>query len=364
MKPEDVKGRRGEMVFLPPEKKIALITGVTGQDGSYLAELLLAKGYDVHGIVRRSSHFNRGFIEETRTKAEAEGRVFDLHYGDMTDSSSLHKIVAETRPTEIYNLAAQSHVRVSFEKPEFTTDVNAVGVLRLLEAIRQTGVETRFYQASTSELFGKVAETPQTETTPFRPRSPYAIAKLYAFEIVRHYREAYGLHASNGILFNHESPRRGENFVTRKITYSLARIRAGLQDELRLGNLNAVRDWGFAGDYVRAMWLMMQQDEPDDYVIATGRTRTVRDFVEIAGYAAGFSIEWEGEEEAEIGIDAPTGQTIIRVDPRYYRPTEVETLCGDPTKARDVLGWEPELGFEGLVRRMVKSDLAIHGVGA
>jgi len=338
-------------------RKVALITGVTGQDGSYLAEFLLEKGYDVHGVVRRTSQFNRGFIEGTRADAVAAGQVFDLHYGNMGDSSSLHRIVSIAQPTEIYNLAAQSHVRVSFDEPEYAADIDGVGVLRLLEGIRQTGIKCRFYQASTSELYGKVVETPQTEETPFYPRSPYGVAKLYGFWIVKNYREAYGMHASNGILFNHESPRRGENFVTRKITYSLARIRAGLQEVLRLGNLDAKRDWGFARDYVEAMWLVLQQDEPDDYVVATGETHTVREFVERAAAIAGFDIEWAGEGVDETGRDRKTGRTVVAIDPKYFRAAEVDLLLGDPVKARKVLGWEPRVSFDELVELMMKADL-------
>ena len=338
-------------------RQIALVTGITGQDGSYLAEFLLEQGYDVHGIVRRTSQFNRERIEATRRTAMAMGRVFELHYGNMGDSSSLHRIIALARPTELYNLAAQSHVRVSFDEPEYAADINGVGVLRLMEAIRQTGIQCRFYQASTSELYGKAVETPQTETTPFHPRSPYGVAKLYGFWIVRNYRESYGMHASNGILFNHESPRRGENFVTRKITYSLARIRAGLQDTLRLGNLDARRDWGYAADYVRVMWRMLQEDTPDDYVIATGEAHTVREFVERAAAIAGFDLQWEGAGVGEVGRDRRTGGVIVTVDPKFYRPAEVDALLGDPGKARARLGWSPSVTFEGLVDLMMTADL-------
>ena len=337
--------------------KSALITGITGQDGSYLAELLIDKGYDVHGVIRRTSMFNRQRIEEARERATASNRVYELHYGDMGDSSSLNRIIAMTRPDEIYNLAAQSHVQVSFDSPEFTADVDATGVLRLLEAVRSNRLETRVYQASTSELYGLVQETPQSERTPFYPRSPYGVAKLYAFWIVKNYREAYGMHASNGILFNHESPRRGENFVTRKITLSLARIKAGLQPTLTLGNLDAKRDWGFAGDYVEAMWLMQQQAEPDDYVIATGETRTVRDFIDAAAPYAGFDIVWEGEGVKEVGRDRKSGKTVVEVDPRYFRPAEVDVLLGDPRKAEQVLGWKPRVSFHRLVELMMKADL-------
>ena len=343
-------------------RKVALITGVTGQDGSYLAELLLAKGYDVHGIVRRSSHFNRTYIEETRSAAQAAGRMFDLHYGDMGDSSSLHRIISICRPDEIYNLAAQSHVRVSFDEPENAVNINGAGVLRLLEAIRQTGIDCRFYQASTSELYGKAVETPQTETTPFYPRSPYSVAKLYGYWIVKNYRESYGMHASNGILFNHESPRRGENFVTRKITYSFARFRAGKQDVLRLGNLDARRDWGYAKDYVDAMWRMLQQPHSDDYVVATGEMHTVREFVERAASIAGFDLVWQGEGVAETGVDRKTGKTMVQIDPKYFRPAEVDLLLGKPDKARTVLGWQPTVRFEGLVEIMMRADLKLMGV--
>ena len=337
--------------------KTALITGVTGQDGSYLAELLLAKGYDVHGIIRRTSQFNRGFIEGTRTKAKAEGKVFDLHYGNMGDSSSLHRIISITRPDEIYNLAAQSHVKVSFDEPEYAADIDGVGVLRLMEGIRQTGIDCRFYQASTSELYGEVAEIPQRESTPFHPRSPYGVAKLYGYWIVKNYRESYGMHASNGILFNHESPRRGENFVTRKVTYSLARIKAGLQEELRLGNMDAKRDWGYAKDYVEGTWRMLQQDKPGDYVLATGETHSVREFIERATQIAGFDLVWEGEGVNEVGIDRKTGKQIVSIDPKYFRPAEVDLLLGDPTLAKTELGWTPAVTFEGLVELMMRADL-------
>ena len=341
--------------------KIALITGINGQDGSYLAEFLLDKGYDVHGVIRRTSQFNRGHIEETLRQARAQGKVYELHYGNMADSNSLHRIILLCQPTEIFNLAAQSHVHISFDEPEFAANVNGVGVLRMLESMRQTGIECRFYQASTSELYGKVVETPQTEETPFYPRSPYAVAKLYAYWMVKNYREAYDMHASNGILFNHESPRRGENFSTRKITYSLARIKAGLQDVLKLGNLESKRDWGYAMDYVEAMWLILQQDEPDDYVIATGETHSVREFVERACEISGFDLAWEGEAEDEVGKDRKTGKTIISIDPKFYRPTEVDLLLGDPSKARRVLGWEPRVTFAGLVEMMVHADLKLWG---
>lgn len=338
-------------------KKVALITGITGQDGSYLAELLLEKGYDIHGIIRRTSLFNRTRIEDVREAAKKNNQVYDLHYGDMGDSSSLNRIVAEVRPTEIYNLAAQSHVKVSFDSPEFTADVDATGVLRLLEAIRSNKLDARFYQASTSELYGKVVETPQSETTPFYPRSPYGVAKLYGFWIVKNYRESYNMHASNGILFNHESPRRGENFVTRKITLSLARIKAGLQTTLRIGNMDAKRDWGHAQDYVEMMWMMLQQPEPDDYVAATGETHTVREFIEKAAPFAGYDIAWEGEGDTEIGRDKKSGKVIVEVDPKFYRPAEVELLLGNPTKAKTKLGWKPKITFEKLIEVMMQADL-------
>ena len=344
-------------------KKAALITGVTGQDGSYLAELLLEKGYDVHGIIRRTSLFNRSRIEEARDLARKQGKVYELHYGDMSDSSSLNRIISQTRPDEVYNLAAQSHVKVSFDSPEFTADVDATGVLRLLEAIRSNKLESRFYQASTSELFGKVQEVPQKETTPFYPRSPYGVAKLYGFWIVKNYRESYGMHASNGILFNHESPRRGENFVTRKITLSLARIKAGLQPTLRIGNMDAKRDWGFARDFVEMMWLMLQQPEADDYVAATGDTHTVREFIERAAPYAGYEISWEGHGDTEIGRDKQTGKIVVEVDPKFYRPAEVDLLLGDPSKAKSKLGWKPKVGFPQLVEMMMKADLEALAVG-
>lgn len=343
--------------------KIALITGITGQDGSYLAELLLEKGYEVHGILRRSSSFNTSRIEHLYlsewVRDMRRKRLINLHYGDMTDSSSLIRIIGQTRPTEIYNLAAQSHVKVSFEVPEYTADVDAVGTLRLLEAVRILGLEkhTRIYQASTSELFGDVLEVPQTEKTPFNPRSPYACAKVYAYWITRNYRDSYGMYTCNGILFNHESERRGENFVTRKITLAAARIKAGLQDKLYLGNLNAMRDWGYARDYVECMWLIMQQPEPDDYVIATGEQHTVREFADLAFRHAGIPLHWEGEGLDEKGI-AADGRVLVEVDPRFFRPAEVETLLGNPEKARRQLGWNPrKTSFETLVRLMVENDL-------
>jgi GDPmannose 4,6-dehydratase len=338
-------------------KNIALITGITGQDGSYLAEFLLEKGYEVHGIIRRTSLFNRTRIEDARDEARKAGKTYELHYGDMADSSSLNRILALVRPTEVYNLAAQSHVRVSFDSPESTADVDATGVLRLLEGIRSNKLDAKFYQASTSELFGKVLEIPQRETTPFYPRSPYGVAKLYGYWITKNYRESYGMHASNGILFNHESPRRGENFVTRKITLSLAKIKAGSTSTLRLGNLDAKRDWGFAGDYVEMMWMMLQQPESDDYVAATGDTRTVREFVERAAVICGWDIEWSGNGEAEKGRDKKSGKLLIEVDPKFYRPAEVDILVGDPSKAKAKLGWVPKVGFEQLVEMMMKADL-------
>ena len=338
--------------------KRALITGVTGQDGAYLAELLLSKDYVVHGIKRRASSFNTDRVDHLYQDPHDQARRFVLHYGDLTDSTNLIRIIQEVRPHEIYNLAAQSHVAVSFEAPEYTAETDAVGALRLLEAIRILGLEkrTRFYQASTSELYGRVRESPQTEQTPFCPRSPYAVAKLYAYWITVNYREAYGMYACNGILFNHESPRRGETFVTRKITRGLARIRAGLQPRLYLGNLDALRDWGHARDYVEMQWLMLQQEEPDDFVIATGKQHSVRAFVDAAAAAIDMKIEWQGQGIEERGIDTQTGRCVVEVDPRYFRPTEVESLLGDPTKARTKLGWRPRTTFEELVAEMIHSD--------
>ena len=340
--------------------KRALITGVTGQDGAYLAELLLAKGYEVHGIKRRSSMFNTHRIDHLYEDPHKVGRHLMLHYGDLTDSSSLIRIVQEVKPEEIYNLAAQSHVKVSFEEPEYTANSDALGALRILEAIRIAGLEksTRFYQASTSELYGLVQETPQRETTPFYPRSPYAVAKLYAYWITVNYREAYGMYACNGILFNHESPQRGETFVTRKITRALARIKVGLQDKLYLGNLGAQRDWGHARDYVEMQWLMLQQAEPKDYVIATGEQHSVRDFVSLAASVLEMELRWEGKGADEKGIDGK-GNVIVVVDPRYYRPTEVESLLGDAGKAKRELGWEPRTTFHELVKEMAEEDLKI-----
>ncbi len=340
-------------------RKVALITGITGQDGSYLARLLLEKGYEVHGIKRRSSLFNTARVDDLYEGPQAPDRSFFLHYGDMTDSSNLLRVMQEVQPDEVYNLAAQSHVAVSFESPEYTADVTAMGTLRLLEAIRILRLEskTRFYQASTSELFGKVQEIPQKETTPFYPRSPYAVAKLYAYWICVNYREAYGMFACNGILFNHESPVRGETFVTRKITRALARIKLGLQDRLYLGNMNALRDWGHTQDYVRMQWLMLQQDEPKDYVIATGVQHSVREFVEAAASKLDMRLDWLGSGVDEKGYDADTGACIVAVDPRYYRPTEVETLLGDATRAKEELGWEPEISFDEMVEEMASEDL-------
>ena len=344
---------------LSGQEKIALITGITGQDGAYLARLLLEKNYVVHGLKRRSTSFNTGRIEDIYQDPHVENARLHLHYGDLTDSTNLIRIVQETRPTEIYNLAAQSHVQVSFETPEYTANSDAIGTLRLLEAIRILGMEKtcRFYQASTSELYGLVQEVPQRETTPFYPRSPYAAAKLYAYWIVVNYREAYGMHASNGILFNHESPLRGETFVTRKITRAAAAISLGQQDRLYLGNLDAKRDWGHAREYVRGMWLMMQQDEPDDYVLATGETTMVRDFVTKAFKEVGIDIAWSGEGVDEKGTDTATGKVIVEVDPRYFRPTEVELLLGDPTKAKEKLGWVHETKWEALCAEMVTADM-------
>ena len=340
--------------------KVALITGVTGQDGAYLAELLLQKGYVVHGLRRRASSFNSGRIDHLFRDLHDPDVRFFLHYGDMTDGMGLTRLIQETQPDEIYNLAAQSHVYVSFETPEYTANADALGPLRLLEAIRLLGLKdkTRFYQASTSELFGLAQETPQRETTPFHPRSPYGVAKLYGYWITVNYREAYGLHASNGILFNHEGPTRGETFVTRKITRAVAAIELGRQEVLWLGNLEARRDWGHARDYVEGMWRILQQPEPDDYVLATGETHSVREFVETAFRCVGRTIEWRGSGVEETGIDARTGKTLVRIDPRFFRPAEVDLLLGDPTKAREKLGWQHTIGFEELVREMVEADLA------
>lgn len=344
--------------------KKALITGINGQDGSYLAEFLIEKGYEVHGIIRRSSTFNTERIEhlyiDTLLQDLHQEKKINLHYGDMTDSTNLIRIVQQIRPEEIYNLAAQSHVKVSFDMPEYTVETDAVGTLRLLEAVRICGLEktTKIYQASTSELFGKVVEIPQTEKTPFYPRSPYGVAKLYAFWITKNYRESYNIFAVNGILFNHESERRGETFVTRKITLATARIKHGIQEKLYLGNLDALRDWGYAKDYVECMWLMLQQEVPDDYVIATGKQYSVRYFCELAFKEIGIQLEWKGEAENEKGYCKETGKVLIEVDPNYYRPAEVETLLGDPTKARTELGWDPsKTSIESLVKKMVQHDL-------
>ena len=344
--------------------KKALITGITGQDGSYLAELLIEKGYEVHGILRRSSSFNTGRIEhlylDEWVRDMHQKRMVELHWGDMTDSSSLIRIISEVRPDEIYNLAAQSHVKVSFDVPEFTADTDANGVLRLLEAVRIAGLTNtcRIYQASTSELYGKVQEVPQSETTPFYPRSPYGVAKLYGYWMMKNYRESYNMFCCNGILFNHESERRGETFVTRKITLAAARISQGFQDKLYLGNLNALRDWGYAKDYVECMWLILQQKQPDDYVIATGQYHTVREFCTLAFSEAGIKLHWEGEGVDEKGIDAKTGKVLVEVDPKYFRPAEVDQLLGDPSKAKRLLGWNPQkTSFEDLVKLMVQHDM-------
>ena len=339
--------------------QVALITGVTGQDGAYLARLLLNKGYKVHGIKRRSSSFNTGRVDELYVDPHENDTRFFLHHGDLTDATNLIRLVQEVRPTEIYNLAAQSHVQVSFETAEYTANADGIGTLRLLEAIRilEMGDRVRFYQASTSELYGKVQETPQRETTPFYPRSPYAAAKLYGYWITVNYREAYGYHASNGILFNHESPLRGETFVTRKITRAVAAIELGLQKRLYIGNLDAKRDWGHARDYVEGMWRILQQDEPDDYVLATGETHSVREFIELAFRCVGREIIWQGEGTDEIGIDNKTGKELVKVDPQYFRPTEVDLLLGDPTKAMQKLGWRHETTFADLIKEMVEADL-------
>ncbi len=341
--------------------KTALITGITGQDGAYLAELLLSKGYTVHGVKRRTSLFNTDRVDHLYKDQHEKNVKFFLHYGDLTDSTNLIRLVQETEPDEIYNLAAMSHVKVSFETPEYTANADATGALRLLEAIRILGLteKTRFYQASTSELYGKVQEVPQSETTPFYPRSPYAVAKLYAFWITKNYREAYNMYACNGILFNHESPLRGETFVTRKITRAAAKISLGLQDKLFLGNLDAKRDWGHAKDYVKGMWLMLQQDVAEDYVLATGETHSIRSFVQKAFAEVNIDIEWKGEGIDEKGIDKATGKVLIEVDPKYFRPTEVELLIGDPTKAQTELGWKHECSFDQLVKEMMASDLEL-----
>ncbi len=341
------------------KQKIALITGITGQDGAYLAELLLSKNYIVHGIKRRSSSFNTQRIDHIYEDPHLQQGNFFLHYGDVTDATNLIRLVQKTQPDEIYNLAAQSHVQVSFETPEYTANSDALGTLRLLEAIRILGMEKscKFYQASTSELYGKVQETPQSETTPFYPRSPYAAAKLYAFWIVKNYREAYGMFASNGILFNHESPIRGETFVTRKITMAVAKIKQGLEDCLYIGNLDAKRDWGHAKDYVEGMWRIMQHNQADDFVLATGETHSVREFIELSFNEVGMRIEWQGDGTNEVGIDHQSGKTVVKVDPRYFRPTEVDLLLGDPSKAHKLLGWKHKTSFPELVKEMVREDL-------
>jgi len=343
---------------LSSKNKTALLTGVTGQDGAYLAELLLEKGYEVHGIKRRSSSFNTGRVDHLYTDPHFKGLPFYMHYGDLTDATNLIRIIQEVQPDEIYNLAAQSHVQVSFEAPEYTANTDAIGTLRILEAIRILGLtkKTKFYQASTSELYGKVQEVPQTEKTPFYPRSPYGVAKLYAFWICVNYREAYDMFAVNGILFNHESPNRGETFVTRKITRAAVRIAAGKQPKLFLGNLDAKRDWGHAKDYVEGMWRMLQQDDPEDYVLATGVTTTVREFCERAFHHAGIDIEWEGKGVNEIGRNRESGDVIVEVDPTYFRPTEVDLLIGDPAKAKAQLGWEPKYSVDELIKEMIEED--------
>jgi GDPmannose 4,6-dehydratase len=342
-------------------QKKALITGITGQDGAYLAELLLTKGYEVHGIKRRSSSFNTGRVDHLYTDPHIEGTNFFMHFGDMTDATNLIRLVQSVQPDEIYNLAAQSHVQVSFDTAEYTANADGIGALRLLEAIRILGLEksAKYYQASTSELYGKVVETPQTETTPFHPRSPYAAAKLYAYWITVNYREAYGMHASNGILFNHESPIRGETFVTRKITRAVAAMNLGSEEKLYLGNIDALRDWGHARDYVEGMWRMLQQDEPDDYVLATGEQHSVREFVELSFAEIDRKIVWQGSGVDEQGIDEANGDVLVEIDPRYFRPTEVETLLGNPAKALDILGWQHTTPFSDLVSEMVKSDLEL-----
>lgn len=353
---------RMEAVDLPTDRKVALITGITGQDGSYLAEFLLDKGYTVHGIIRRSSSFNTGRIAHLYDdpRSHRQGKMI-LHYGDLIDGNCLVKIINTTKPTEIYNLGAQSHVKVSFDLAEYTAEVDGVGTLRLLDAIRTCGLSdsVRFYQASTSELYGKVQEVPQKETTPFYPRSPYGVAKLFAYWSVVNYREAYSMYACNGILFNHESPRRGETFVTRKVTRSVAKIHLGQMDCFELGNLDSMRDWGHAKDYVEGMWLMLQQEKPDDFVLATGQMHSVREFVESAFKFIGLEIEWEGEGDTEIGRDKSTGVVRVKVNPKFYRPTEVEQLLGDPTKAKTLLKWEPKVGFDALVKDMMESDIAL-----
>ncbi|MBW7887805.1 MAG: GDP-mannose 4,6-dehydratase [Bacteroidetes bacterium] len=335
--------------------KIALITGITGQDGSYLAELLLSKGYTVHGVIRRSSSFNTERVDHIYNNPEVSGKRFFLHYGDVTDTSNINRLLEKIKPNEIYNLAAQSHVKVSFEVPEYTAEVDAVGTLRFLDAIRETGIKTKFYQASTSELFGKVQAVPQNEKTPFYPRSPYGVAKIYGYWIVVNYREAYNLYACNGILFNHESPRRGETFVSRKITMAAAKIKIGHQEKLTLGNLNAKRDWGYAPEYVEGMWRMLQQEQPEDFVLATGETHTVREFVEATFDELGIFIKWQGEGEHEVGV-SKDGKVLVGIDSKYYRPTEVDLLIGDASKAKAKLGWEAKTKFNDLARLMAKAD--------
>jgi GDPmannose 4,6-dehydratase len=337
-------------------QKRALITGITGQDGSYLLELLIEKGYEVHGIIRRSSSFNTGRIDHLYNNPKIYGSQMFLHYGDVTDTSNLNRLLEKIKPDEIYNLAAQSHVKVSFEIPEYTAEVDAVGTLRFLDAIRETGVRTRFYQASTSELFGKAQEVPQTERTPFYPRSPYGVAKLYGYWIIINYREAYGLYACNGILFNHESPRRGETFVTRKITLAAARIKLGLQDKLTIGNLHAKRDWGYAPEYCEGMWRILQQDKPDDFILATGQTHSVKEFTEAVFSELEMDLEWKGEKENEVGSLKKDGRVIVEVDPRYYRPTEVDLLVGNASKAKEKLGWVPKVTFKELAHIMAVAD--------
>lgn len=342
--------------------KKALITGITGQDGSYLAELLLEKGYEVHGIIRRSSSFNTERIDHLYKDPHINGVKMFLHYGDLSDSSSISRLIEKIKPDEIYNLAAQSHVKVSFDNPEYTADVTGLGTIRILDAIKDAHIKTKFYQASTSELYGLVQETPQRETTPFYPRSPYGCAKLYSYWITINYRESYNMYACNGILFNHESPRRGETFVTRKITRGLARILSGKDDCLYLGNLDSKRDWGYAKDYVEGMWLMLQQKKPDDFVLATGETHSVREFIEEACKIASIDLVWKGKKEKEIGIDKKTKKTIIKIDPRYYRPAEVDLLLGDPSKAKKLLKWKPKTKFKELVKIMMEADLKKEGV--
>ncbi len=336
--------------------KKALITGITGQDGSYLLELLLDKGYEVHGIIRRSSSFNTGRIDHLYNNHEVYGKRMFLHYGDVTDTSNLNRLLEKIEPDEIYNLAAQSHVKVSFEIPEYTAEVDAIGTLRFLDAIRETGLRTKFYQASTSELFGKVQEVPQTEKTPFYPRSPYGVAKLYGYWIIINYREAYGLYACNGILFNHESPRRGETFVTRKISLAAARIKLGLQEKLTIGNLNAKRDWGYAPEYCDGMWRMLQQEKPEDFILATGETHSVKEFIDVIFNELEMDLIWKGEKEKEVGVFKKDGRVCVEVDPRYYRPTEVELLIGNPAKAKEKLGWVPKTTFRELAKMMAKAD--------